>query len=171
MVPERCRRLGAGLVAPTLVVGVLAGGVACSGAPGADGARRAEIARRGAEVMPFDLDATTHTFRKTAWGGVQVVEADDPSDRAQRALVRAHLRRERERFAVGDFTDPARIHGMDMPGVAELRDGHDRVDVAYRAREGGAELRYRSADPRLVAAIHAWFDRQVTDHGAHARSG
>ena len=60
---------------------------------------------------------------------------------------------------------------MDMPGVAELREGHERISVTYSDVPGGAELRYTTDDPRLVSAIHAWFDRQVMDHGAHAEAG
>jgi hypothetical protein len=142
---------------------------ACGPDPSADRARQAEVLRRGAEVMPFELDATTHTFRKTADGGVQVVRSDDPAADEQVALVRAHLRRERDRFAQGDFSDPARIHGMDMPGVAELQAGAARIRVTYRDRPDGAQLRYRTRDRDLVAAVHAWFDRQVMDHGAHAQ--
>jgi hypothetical protein len=45
------------------------------------------------------------------------------------------------------------------------------VAISYRDVPGGAELRYRSADPRLVAALHQWFDAQLSDHGADAAEG
>jgi hypothetical protein len=121
--------------------------------------------------MPFDLDATTHVFRPTDDGGVQVVRADDPEDETQIELIRDHLHAERDAFAEGDYTDPARIHGMDMPGVAELSARYAEVTVAYRDRPDGARLRYRTDDPELVDAIHAWFDRQLMDHGDHAVAG
>jgi hypothetical protein len=35
----------------------------------------------------------------------------------------------------------------------------------------GAELTYRSGKPELAAAIGAWFDAQLSDHGAYAISG
>ena len=38
--------------------------------------RQQEVAVAGAEVMPFDLDATTHIFTDTATGGIQDVVAD-----------------------------------------------------------------------------------------------
>jgi hypothetical protein len=121
--------------------------------------------------MPFELDATTHTFTKTSDGGTQSVTADDPHDEGQIRLIREHLRTERENFARGDFDDPAAIHGHDMEGVAELRAGYGDIAVAYIALPDGAELTYTTADPELVEAIHAWFDRQVADHGADARAG
>jgi hypothetical protein len=154
------------------VAGAVAGALvlaACGGDDLAD--RQAEVAERGKEVMPFDLDATTHTFTDTDDGGVQVVTADDPTDERQVELIRGHLREERERFARGDFDDPAAIHGEDMPGVAELAAGYDRITVTYAEHPAGAELRYTTDEPALVEAVHAWFERQVMDHGEHAHAG
>jgi hypothetical protein len=133
--------------------------------------RQARVAERGAEVMPFDLEATTHTFTKTDAGGLQVVVADDPGDSEQIELIRAHLREERDNFSRGDFDDPAAIHGHDMDGVAELEAGYADITVEYHERADGAELTYTTDRDDLVAAIHAWFERQVMDHGAHASSG
>lgn len=163
---------------PRALVALLAGAqVLVAGGCGDDGddaslaQRREEVAARGAEVMPFDLDATTHLFTKTEDGGVQVVVADDPEDAEQIALIRGHLAAERDNFERGDFDDPAAIHGHDMEGVAELRAGHADVTVTYADRADGAQLTYTTQDPGLVEAIHAWFDRQVMDHGAHADAG
>ena len=153
-------------LAVALAVAALAAGC---GDDAAD--RRAGVAERGAEVMPFDLDRTTHTFTKTGDGGVQLVTADDPGDEEQVARIRSHLFRLRDGFRRGDFDDPASIHGADMAGLDRLRAGHERIDVTFREVAGGAELRYRSDDPDLVAALHAWFDQQVGDHGDHAEAG
>jgi hypothetical protein len=150
-----------GLVASTSTL-------ACSDADDGLAARRAEVAERGADVMPFDLDATTHVFSPTPTGGIQTVHADDPSDTEQVRLIREHLAEEADRFATGDFGDPATIHGHDMPGLAALEDGHARISVAYAERDAGATLTYRTADPTLVDAIHDWFAAQVHDHGEHA---
>lgn len=155
---------------------MLAGIGLAVGACGSDGdgttaARQAEVAARGAEVMPFDLEATTHRFTKTPDGGVQTVTADDPDDAVQVRLIREHLAEERDNFARGDFADPARIHGTDMPGVAELSAGYRQISVAYADLPAGAELRYTTTEPALADAVHAWFDRQLMDHGAHAESG
>ena len=49
----------------------------------ASAARQAEIAARGRQVMPFDLERTTHRFAKSATGGVQTVTSDDPADAGQ----------------------------------------------------------------------------------------
>lgn len=130
--------------------------------------RQADVAEAGSSVMPFDLDATTHVFEPLEDGGLQTVVADT-DDPEQVALIRAHLAEEAERFARGDFHDPAMIHGDDMPGLHALVMGHERLNITYREVERGAEIRYASDDESLVAAIHEWFDAQLRDHGEHAQ--
>jgi len=138
---------------------------------GHDHGRQAEVAERGAEVMPFDLDRTTHRFEARPWGGVQTVVADEP-DADQVRLVRAHLQEEAERFSRGDFDDPMATHGMEMPGLAELRAGvaEGRVEIGYSEVPTGGRLTYRAGERELVVALHAWFQAQVTDHGSHAEA-
>ncbi len=130
--------------------------------------RRDEVAGRGREVMPFDLERTTHRFQQLPDGGRQTVVADDARDRRQVALIRVHLREEAARFRRGDFRDPSRIHGERMPGLAELREGAGRIAVRYEREPAGASLRYTTSEPRLVTALHTWFRAQVRDHGRHA---
>jgi hypothetical protein len=138
----------------------------------ADTARQAEVARRGADVMPFDLAATQHVFTRTADGGTQRVVARKASDSAQVRLVRQHLREIEAQFRRGDFTGPAHIHGENMPGLAELKSAQPgEIAIGYREVPGGAELAYRTANPALVAALHAWFDAQLSDHGHDAMAG
>lgn len=138
----------------------------------ADPQRQADVARRGADVMPFSLDATTHVFTKTPEGGIQRVVAKNVADAQQVQLVRNHLREIRHRFRMGDFSGPSSIHGEQMPGLAELRAAKPgELAIQYRQLPAGAELLYRAERPELVAAVHRWFDAQVADHGAHAQSG
>jgi hypothetical protein len=138
----------------------------------ADAERTAEVARRGAEVMPFDLKATTHVFTKTRSGGIQRVVAKNPRDAQQIRLVREHLRKIRGDFLKGDFADPARIHGADMPGLQRLQAAKPGdVAIKYRDVPAGAELAYATRQPELVAALHQWFDAQLSDHGPDAMAG
>ncbi len=53
--------------------------------------RQAEVAERGANVMPFDLEKTTHIFQASSDGGVEIILANDPSDNQQIKLVQQHL--------------------------------------------------------------------------------
>jgi hypothetical protein len=158
----------------TMVAAVILAAVTLTGCGGKDDVladRQADVARRGAEVMPFDLEATTHRFETTETGLVQTVTADDHRDREQIALIREHLEEEASRFAGGDLDDPATIHGHDMPGLAELRDGAANVDIQFETREDGARLIYTTNDPDLIEALHRWGDAQVSDHGDHAEHG
>jgi hypothetical protein len=130
--------------------------------------RQATVAARGATVMPFNLDRTLHDFQPLDAGGLQVVTARDPNDADEIAAIREHLRMEAERFQAGDFSDPAAIHGDDMPGLAALQAGAEHITIQYAERVDGAEIRYSTDDPTLVAAIHDWFKAQTSDHGEHS---
>jgi hypothetical protein len=127
--------------------------------------RRAEVADRGSAVMPFDLTKTTHSFVATSEGGRQTVTANDIADTEQARLIREHLIVEEAKFAAGDFTDPATIHGDQMPGLTELRANASRITVRYEELPAGAILHYSSADPALVNVLHRWFEAQSSDHG------
>jgi hypothetical protein len=133
--------------------------------------RIAEVADRGREVMPFDLDKTTHVFEPASDGGRQTVVAKDATDGEQIALIRAHLRSEADKFQRGDFSDPAAIHGPDMPGLAELRAGAARIEVQFSETPAGAEILYTTEEPGLVDALHRWFAAQLADHGDHVMPG
>ncbi|MBX0328379.1 hypothetical protein K2Z83_11895 [Oscillochloris sp. ZM17-4] len=130
-------------------------------------ARQAEVAARGAQVMPFDLARTTHVFTDQPDGGIQQVVADDPADSAQIALIRSHLQAEAVKFQQGDFNDPMAIHGMTMPGLAELRQGYAQIVVAYAELPDGAQIRYTTSEPTMITALHTWFAAQRSDHGVH----
>ena len=130
--------------------------------------RQEDVAVRGAKVMPFDLEQTTHVFQKLDDGGLQKVVVKDPSNKKQIALIQNHLKEESEKFRNGDFSDPAKIHGEDMPGLAELKTGARKIDVRYAALPDGAQIRYSTKDPKMVTALHQWFTAQLSDHGHHA---
>ncbi len=134
----------------------------------ADTQRQQEVARRGAQVMPFDLEQTIHLFQPLNDGGAQRVTAKDPKNEEQIRLIRTHLKDEANRFSRGDFSDPMKIHGADMPGIAELSRGAARIGVRYTELSDGAEIRYTTKDPALIDAIHRWFQAQLHDHGPHA---
>ena len=134
-----------------------------------DPTRQEQVAGRGAEVMPFDLDRTTHVFEPLADGGLQTVVADDPTDEGQIRLIRQHLRKEATAFSRGDFGDPAAIHGDSMPGLKELEQSYRKISVTFIESPDGARLRYRSGSAVAVDALHRWFEAQLMDHGEDAR--
>ncbi len=154
------RHRGRHLVVAVLITAVP---IACSSKD-----RQATISDRGSEVMPFDLDKTTHRFTPNSRGLVEEVVADDPGDAEQLGLIREHLTREAEKFAAGDFGDPAQIHGGEMPGLADLEAGSEDIQIRYRETSDGARITFATSEPDLVAALDRWGSAQVDDHGEHA---
>ncbi|MGD1867183.1 MAG: hypothetical protein ACFB0D_21755 [Phormidesmis sp.] len=131
--------------------------------------RHAHIAARGAHVMPFNLEETTHIFKPLPQGGLQTVVADNPADTQQISLIQTHLQSEADKFSSGDFSDPAAIHGETMPGLSELAEGSQNIQIQYSSLPNGGEIRYRTQDPALITALHDWFAAQRSDHGHHAQ--
>lgn len=131
-----------------------------------------EVTERGRHVMPFDLKQTQHIFNKTETSGLQQVFVRNPPNPEQVALIRQHLSKISQEFTHGDFSNPTKIHGQDMPGLAELRKAAPgQLHVDYKELEDGAEITYSSEEPALVDAIHRWFDTQLADHGPDALLG
>jgi uncharacterized protein (DUF305 family) len=140
------------------------------GSHNAEPSRQAAVRARGASVMPFDLNQTTHRFVTLSDGGRQSVTAKDPTNQEQIKLIRAHLAEIASRFRRGDFSDPTSIHGNDMPGVAELSASatQGRLQIVYTALPDGGQIRYTSRDPKTITALRAWFAAQLSDHGHDA---
>lgn len=137
-----------------------------------DEKRLDEVAHRGAHVMSFDLEKTTHIFSKTTNGGLQQVVAKDKSDAEQIRLIRAHLSEIADDFTRGDFSRPARIHGEIMPGLAALRSAKTgQLKIKYTELPDGAQIGYSTDLRKLINAIHQWFDAQLSDHARHAVPG
>ena len=122
-------------------------------------------------VMPFDISKAVHIFAMTEFGGIERVVVKDKRYADQIAVIRQHLRMEADRFQRGDYSDPAMLHGTDMPGLRELRLGARQITVRYSDLPEGGEIRFETADPHLLTAIHRWFGAQLSEHGADAKAG
>ena len=161
---QRLTRVARRVVLVALALsGLLAGTGIC-----APPTRQTEVATRGAQVMPFDLEQTIHVFQPLEDDGLQTVTAKDPANSQQIALIQAHLKEEAEKFRQGDFSDPTKIHGKDMPGLAALQAGARQIEMQYIPIPNGAQIRYATKDPALIKALHQWFAAQLSDHGHHA---
>lgn len=132
--------------------------------------RQEHVHHMGSGVMPFDVGKAVHVFEMTEDGGLQQVVARDPADAKQVMLIQQHLQHEAERFRKGDFSDPAALHGEDMPGLRELSAGADHLAVTYAPLAAGGEICFATQDNRLVTAVHRWFGAQLSEHGADATS-
>jgi hypothetical protein len=143
----------------------------CLGSTAAHAQSRQEhIHNMSHSVMPFDVSQTMHIFKMTEFGGVQQVVSKDPGDSDQIALIRQHLQHEAEMFQEGNYSDPAKLHGADMPGLKELKNGASRIKVTYAALPSGAEIIFETTDLHLLTAVHRWFGAQLSEHGADARA-
>ena len=121
-------------------------------------------------VMPFDMAKTIHIFRMTETGGVEKVLVRDAGDTDQIALIRQHLKHEAVMFQHGNYSDPAKLHGADMPGLEELQADPGRIKVTYAELPEGAQITFETGDLGLLTAIHRWFGAQLSEHGADARA-
>lgn len=130
---------------------------------------QATVEKQSERVMPFTMDESMHVFSPSVSGGTQTVLVHG-GDARQVALVRAHLRKEAAAFARGDFADPASIHGGRMPGLRVMHERASEIRVRYSDVPRGARIAYAAQAPAVIAAIHAWFEAQVHDHGSHAMS-
>jgi hypothetical protein len=128
------------------------------------------VHRMSHNVMPFDMSKTLHVFKMTEAGGVMRVIARDPGESDQVALIRRHLKHEADKFQHGDYSDPAMLHGKDMPGLKELQAGASGITISYSEIPAGAEIRFETKDLHLLTAIHRWFGAQLSEHGADARA-
>lgn len=132
--------------------------------------KQENVHHMGHEVMPFDLSKTIHIFRMTDFGGVQRVIVKDAAAMDQVPLIRQHLQKEAKAFQHGDYSDPAALHGVDMPGLKDLQAGALNIKVTYSALPNGAKITFETSDLQLLTAIHRWFGAQLSGHGADAMS-
>jgi TusA-related sulfurtransferase len=132
--------------------------------------RQEHVHQMAHSVMPFDISKTVHVFRMTESGGVLKVVVTEPGAKDQIDLIRQHLQHEAERFQQGDYSDPKKLHGADMPGLKELQAGVSRIQVSYAALPDGAAITFKTSDLHLITAVHRWFGAQLSEHGADARA-
>ena len=121
-------------------------------------------------VMPFDMSKTLHIFKMTESGGVQKVIVRDAGDIKQIAFIQQHLKHEAGKFQSGDYSDPAMLHGADMPGLKDLQAGADNIKITYAPLSEGAEITFETTNLHLLTAIHRWFGAQLSEHGADAKA-
>jgi hypothetical protein len=128
-----------------------------------------EVRQRMQQVVPFTLDQAQQTFTKTVHGGIQHVVAKSAGDTRQIKLIQAHLAEIANQFRKGDFSVTERMHGDNMPGLAQLKSAKtDDIKFEYKALDNGAQIHYSTEYPLFVQALHEWFDAQNSEHGSDA---
>jgi len=106
----------------------------------------------------------------TESGGIQKIIVKDSGDKDQIALIQHHLHMESEQFQHGDYSDPATLHGADMPGLKELKAGAAHIKISYTPLQNGAEINFETTDLHLLTALHRWFGAQLSEHGVDAKA-
>lgn len=125
-----------------------------------------EVRQRTQQVVPYALDQVLQTFTQTAHGGIQHVIAKSADNTRQIKLIQAHLLEIANEFRKGNFSVTERMHGADMPGLAQLKTAKtDDIKFEYQALPNGAQIHYSTEYPQFVQALHEWLDAQTAEHG------
>src|SRR5687767_512461 len=109
-------------------------------AAAAQDAHTHDVNARGAHVMGFDQDKTTHQFRLHADGGAVNIFVKDAADTASRDAIRSHLPHIASMFGAGDFNAPMLIHDTKVPGTDAMAKAKDRIRFVYVETPQGGRL-------------------------------
>jgi hypothetical protein len=119
---------------------------------------------RGAQVMGFDQNKTTHHFYLYPDGGAIDVSVNDPKDVANRDAIRSHLPHIAMMFGAGDFSAPMMVHDTNVPGTADLTRLKARITFSYAETPGGGRVNIVTRDKDALAALYAFLRFQIADH-------
>lgn len=126
----------------------------------------ADVQRHRQQLVPYAADQALETFSKTVHGGVMHVISKTADDVKQIKLIQDHLLKMTEDFSKGDFSGTEQMHGMDMPGLQQLKTAKtDDIRYEYKALPNGAQIHFSTEYPQYVQALHEWMDAQMKDHG------
>jgi hypothetical protein len=148
-------------IVTTIIIATLAS-AAMSGAQ--QSTQPGSLDERGAHVMGFDQQKTTHHFYLYPDGGAIDVAANDPNDLADIPAARSHLPHIAKMFGEGDFSAPALVHATNVPGTADLARLKDRLSYRYEETPRGGRVNIVTADPDALAALHRFLRFQIADH-------
>jgi hypothetical protein len=120
---------------------------------------------RGAMVMGFDQDKTTHHFYLYDDGGAIDIAVKDASDTKDRDAIRAHLPHIAMLFGQGNFDAPMLVHdSKDVPGTAVLMKQKDKVVYRYHDTGIGGRVDIVTKDADALAAVHEFLSYQIKEH-------
>lgn len=155
------------LVASTAAVSAQSTGTAKPVSPAATPASNdphAQMNHRGAQVMGFDQDKTSHHFFLHDDGGAIDVSVKDAADRTNLDAIRAHLPHIVVMFGEGNFEAPMTVHGTTVPGTPEMKKVKDTITWKYEETARGGRVNITTANADALKAVHAFLRYQITDH-------
>jgi hypothetical protein len=119
---------------------------------------------RGAHVMGFDQDKTTHRFLLHPDGGAIDIAVMHAGDTANRDAIRAHLPHISQMFADGNFSAPMLIHETNVPGTAQMAALKNRIRFRYVETPGGGRVDIITTDAEALKGVHEFLRFQIRDH-------
>jgi hypothetical protein len=140
--------------------------VAAHHAPQSVGADpHAGMNHRGATVMGFEQEKTTHHFHLYEDGGAIDVSVNDAADTANRDAIRSHLPHIALLFGQGNFEGPMVVHdSKTVPGTAEMTSLKDRISYQYVESSTGGRVDIVTRDAAALKAVHEFLRFQIADH-------
>ena len=121
--------------------------------------------QRGAMVMGFDQNRTTHHFLLFTDGGAVDVSVNDPADRRNRDAIRSHLPHIAMMFGEGNFDAPMLVHdSKSVPGTKLMTERKGVIRYQYVETPNGGRVNIVTADPDALAAVHAFLTFQIAEH-------
>lgn len=119
---------------------------------------------RGAHVMGFSQDKTTHHFTLSYDGGTIEVLTNDLTDTATRDEIRTHFHHISHMFAEGDFTDPMLVHAVNVPGTAVMTQQKDALHWNVVETPRGAKMLITADNKSALEALYQFLRFQIEDH-------
>jgi hypothetical protein len=121
--------------------------------------------QRGAMVMGFDQDKTSHHFYLYEDGGAIDVSVKDAADTKNRDAIRSHLPHIAMMFGQGDFDAPMMVHdSKNVPGTAAMATLKDKIAYKYVETSRGGRVDITTTDKAALAAVHDFMKFQIRDH-------
>lgn len=118
---------------------------------------------RGHAAMGVDQYTSAHAFQTLPDGGRIELQrqADDSAGVSQ---IRRHLKEITSAFRAGDFSTPAMVHAMKVPGAEVMAAKKSAIRYEFRELPRGGEVRIFTTDPEALRAVHEFLAFQRTDH-------
>jgi hypothetical protein len=121
--------------------------------------------QRGAMVMGFDQNRTTHHFLLFTDGGAIDVSVNDPADMKNRDAIRSHLPHIAMMFGEGNFDAPMLVHdSKNVPGTKAMSERKGAIRYQYLETANGGRVNIVTSDPDALAAVHAFLKFQIAEH-------
>lgn len=125
----------------------------------------AQLNARGSKTMGFDQGKASHHFILLGDGGAIDIHTTDNRDEDTRRRITAHLEDIERRFKAGDFGIPAATHAEEPAGVKDLARLRADLDYVFEPTPVGGRLRITARRPEALAAVHAFLQYQIKEHG------